>query len=223
MYIEFLRLLETIDKTVLIKDLPSSDMVLQMLNIAQLRYLKEVYFGDGNHELILEKADTLPNLLVNETTSVLANGDTIFNYSNILNLNTLNKDFLFYVRSDSKVSRSAMPVVSEQWVTNEFIKVSDIDKYLTTPFNTPIIVKPGCYIQVTDTGLQLRILYDSYTTLGLSNTLHIEYLKKPNNIDFDIDSELPSFLHEEIVKLAVDLYINYYKFRLSGLTQSKEQ
>jgi len=224
MYIEFVRLLQFIDKSVLEKDLPTSNSVLQMLNIAQLRYLKEVYFNNEDYDTILEKSESIKNLIVRSLFTPSANIGALSNNSKVVTLSNIEPSFLFYIRSDSKITRSDLPSIdTAKWIPNDYIKIRDKEKYLTNPFNNPIIVKPGCYIEKSGEDLHLVILYDQYTTLSETNSVSIEYIKEPDEITFDVNCELPSHLHEEIVKLAVDLYINYYKFRLSTNTQSKTQ
>ena len=229
MYIEFLRLLETIDKSVLISDLPSSDMILQILNISQIRYLKEIYFKDGNYEIILNKADELRDLVSRElaNTALITTGP-MKNIGSTVDLSGLT-NFMFYIRSDSKIVRSAMPIIGDysnntgaEWIPNEYIKYEVKDKFLTTPINKPIIVKPGCYIE-NDSINQLVILYDSFTKLTLTDGISIEFIKEPSLMTMIVSCELPNFMHEDIVKFAVDLYINNYKFRLSGINQSQKQ
>ena len=218
MNIEFLRLLKAINKELVLSELPDTETIMQMLTISQIRYLKEVYLKDGEHQVILNKADELRDLTRRKLVDCTAiSSGPLDGIASTVNLTTSASDFMFYIRSDSKLTRSAMPIISTaSWMPNEYIKYTDKDKFLTTPVHTPIIIKPGCFLENTGTANSLVILYDSYTTLGTTGAISLEYIKEPDDITLEAggESELPNFMHEDIVKFAVDIYINNYKLRL---------
>lgn len=225
MNIEFIRLLKAINKELVLSELPDTETIAQMLNISQIRYLKEIYFGNGEYERILSKADEVRDLIRRVTVNSTATSTAPYTYNSesiasIVDLSQVT-DFMFYIRSDSKITRSAMPLVeTASWMPNEFIKYSEKDKFLTTPVNIPIITKPGCYIENSGTNNILVIIHDIYTTITTTGGVNLEYIKLPRNIVISndsnsVDSELPNFMHEDIVRFAVDTYINNYKLRLA--------
>lgn len=220
MQIEFLRLLKLINKELVLSELPNSETIFQMLNISQIRYLKEIYFGNGEYERILSKADEVRDLIRRVTVNSTATSTAPYTYNSksiasIVDLSQVT-DFMFYIRSDSKITRSAMPLVeTPSWMPNEFIKYSEKDKFLTTPVNIPIITKPGCYIENSGLSNSLVIIHDIYTIITDSKGVSIEYIKTPKDITNDNTSDLPNYLHEDVVKFAVEIYINNYKLRLN--------
>jgi hypothetical protein len=224
MNIEFLRLLRAINKELALSEIPDTETILQMLTISQIRYLKEVYLKDGEHSNILNKSDELRDLIRRELVAcTVIDTGPLTNIAYSVDLSTLDNDFMFYIRSDSKLTRTAMPVIDTiggAWMPNEYIKYADKDKFLTTPIHIPIIIKPGCFIENTGSANSLIIICDDYTeleeTIGVDAGISLEYIKEPADITLEVggDSELPNFMHEEIVKFAVDIYINNYKLRL---------
>ena len=231
MNIEFLRLLEAISKELVESEIPDTETIFQMLNISQIRYLKEIYFKDGEHQNILNKADELRDLVTRElvdSTAIAAGSlsgiastvDSLANIAYTVDLNTLSDEFMFYIRSDSKVTRTTIHTCTAQWMPNEYIKYADKDKYITSPVNSPIIVKPGCYIE-NDSTNNLVILHDIYTTLETTDGVSIEFIKEPTLMTISVNCELPNFMHEDVVKFAVETYITNYKFKIMN-TKSKD-
>jgi len=216
MNIEFLRLLKAINKDLIKSEVPDTETILQMLNIAQVRYLKEVYFKDGNHYIVINKTDELRDLIRRELIdcSRIEDNGPLHQIAYSVDLSGLTYEFMFYIRSDSKITRTGIRTCTAEWMPNEYIKYSDKEKFLTTPVNTPSYVQPGCYIENTGSVNSLIIIHDSYTTLTTTNGVSIEYIKKPADLSLSQNSELPNYTHEEIVKFAVDIYVDNYKFRL---------
>jgi len=218
MNIEFLRLLKTINNELVISELPDTETILEMLNISQIRYLKEVYLKDGNHSIVLDKTDELRDLIRRELincTRIEDNGP-LHQIAYSVDLSSLSDEFMFYVRSDSKVTRTDIHTCTTKWFPNEYIKYSEKEKFLTTPVNNPIITKPGCYIENDGSGNVLVIIHDSFTTLTTTSGVNIEYMKEPVDMSLSQNSELPNYMHEDIVRFAVNMYISEYKFKLSA-------
>ena len=221
MNIEFLRLLEAISKELVESEIPDTETIFQMLNISQIRYLKEIYFKDGEHQNILNKADELRDLVTREPVNCtkISTG-SLANIAYTVDLDTLSENFMFYIRSDSKITRTTIHTCTAQWMPNEYIKYADKDKYITSPVNSPIIVKPGCYIE-NDSTNNLVILHDIYTTLETTDGVSIEFIKEPTLMTISVNCELPNFMHEDVVKFAVETYITNYKFKIMN-TKSKD-
>lgn len=222
MQIEFMRLLKAISNQLVTSELPNSNTIFQMLTISQIRYLKEIYFKDGSHEVIIEKADELKDLTRRTLLDTSSATGALSGIAVQASLNSVT-DFMFYIRSDSKLTRTAVPVISsEKWMPNEFIKYSEKDNFLTTPVHNPIIIKPGCYIENSGSANNLIVIHDAYTTIETTGGVSLEYIKEPVDITESVSSELPNFMHEDIVKFAVDIYINSYKLRLAA-TNNKQK
>jgi len=216
MNIEFLRLLEAINPELVKSQIPDSETIFQMLNISQTRYLKEIYFRDGEHQNILNKADELRDLVTRELVNCtkISTG-SLANIAYTVDLSTLSENFMFYIRSTSKITRTTIHTCSGEWMPNEYIKYADKDKFITTPVHKPIILKPGCFIE-NDSTNNLVILHDTFTTLELTDGVSIEFIKEPADISLSQQPEIPNFMHEEVVKFAVDMYIINYKFKLAN-------
>lgn len=150
-------------------------------------------------------------------------------------------NYLLYIRSNSLTTTNyrksietttSIPVpgtippasvlsVSYESIPNKMIKEDDIDKIVTTNFNKPIIRNPRVTLNVrSDDNTALTLITDSYTKVW---AIDLRYYRKPlpfNVIGVDgteiLDTcELPISTHQEIVELAVEMFITEAKYRLN--------
>lgn len=224
---EFERLLETIYPESKIEDKQDTDTVLLALNIAQRRFLYEKYLSKStikeNIEYLQKRSDDLRNLIIRGElmSPIPIPSGPLSGIGYTVNLSILANKYLFYLRSDTLLTRiNAPPIVSiATWTPNEIVNsYEEINKVVTTIYNKPILRQP---IVALESANKLLIVTDSYTTVGLSNTIAITYLKFPKDLGFGDTStntttcELAEHTHEEIVRSAVDIYVKEYKFLLS--------
>ena len=108
-------------------------------------------------------------------------------------------------------------VCSSDLTPNRVANYDEIDKIVTTPTNKPILRKPVILFAEID---KIYIHYDQYTTIV---SYALTYLRKPKLLVLDVNDtvtetdecELAIHTHEEIVKMAVSMYIDEYKTHLS--------
>ena len=204
---------------------PNTYTVLRFLNLAQNRYIKEKYLSNpdmrANIEFVRKRSDDLRNLIkrYGTTSPVLSHPATGASNRVII---TLPSDYLFYIRSDSRVTRTALPVVTQQWTPNRETNYDEIFNIETGIYNTPILPHPIIVFEESD---RLVIYYDSYTSI---TGYEVTYLRKPKTLVIDdagsdetIECELAYHTHEEVTRMAAEMYTVEYKFRLAQKTDQE--
>lgn len=225
MQFEFEILLQTMWDGFSETERPSTYDVLRFLNLAQNRYIKDKYLSNpdmrSNIEFVRKRSDDLRNIIKRHggpaPISVPATGP-----DNRVII-SLPNDYLFYIRSDSKVTRTALPVATEKWTPNRETNYDEVEDVITGIYNTPILPNPIVVFEEYD---RILIIHDSYTTI---NGLELTYLRNPKTLVIDdpvagevVECELAHHTHEEITRMAADMYALEYKFRLQQREAKKE-
>jgi len=230
MQYEFTKLIQEMDESFESIKRPTSETIFRMLNYAIDRYIKEKYLSGPtmkqNVQEIQYRSDDLRNLIVRDKPLPMTTpGSTVYDASRF----ALPSDYMFYMRSDSQILK-VYPGANDpslpdfdipEWTPNRVADYSEIDKIVTTPTNKPILRKPVAIFETEDV---LSIFVDRYTTLY---ACILTYLRKPKLLVLDkryddletTECELAAHTHEEIVKLAVDMYIDKYKTHLTTTAQ----
>lgn len=222
---EFEKLVDIISPGFKIEHKFDTDIILLALNISQMRFLKERYLSGtlmDNIKLISSKQDELRNLIVSNEllTLVQLNTGMLATIGFEADLTQLGNIFMYYLRSATLLDHAVPPATtSAQWFTNIIADdYSLVDKVLTTPYNKPILRQPIVAFKTSD---KLNVVVDFYSTVEVSNGFSIDYLRQPKYLGITdtttttTECELIDYLHEEITKLAVDIYIKEYKFLLA--------
>lgn len=222
---EFEKLVDTISPGFKVNNKFDTDIILLALNVAQMRFIKERYLSGtvaDNIALISSKQDELRKLIVSNEllTLSLLNTGVLATIGFEADLTQLGETFMYYLRSATLMAHSAPPITAtSRWFTNQLASdYSLVDKVLTTPYNTPILRQPIAAFKSAD---KINIVVDSFSTVEVSNGFSIDYLRQPKYLAIadttttTTECELIDYLHEEITKLAVDIYIKEYKFLLA--------
>lgn len=194
---------------------PSED-VEYYLNKAQLELVKAKF---KNFEQTQEAINDLENL-INKNISIPteyggAESSALTNY--YTDYITLPEDLLYTISSRSELNY-AIPSISFSVVNdkrepdpesirrvsyNRYIQSDDIYKVLSDPFNTTRIISP-----VVDIGSTKLTVYTD-NRFVVDNVI-INYLRIPERIDIkeNLNGGLVPQLHEEVVQLAVDFFLN---------------
>jgi hypothetical protein len=108
-----------------------------------------------------------------------------------------------YLRSQSKLTRTMVPVVTDMYFANDMVDYSVIRLFETTDINRPIFSNPKCFIE----GEYLVVVGDAYSTIS---AIDLVYIRDPKALHLTVDSddytttcELPVELHERIVDVAI--------------------
>jgi len=88
-------------------------------------------------------------------------------------------DYIYYMLSRSKVTRSTVAVASAEWTSNKVITHDELDNVITTPFNDPILRKPCVLFEDSSS---MVIYSDSDTILS---DFELIYIRKPNKLILD--------------------------------------
>lgn len=203
-----------------------STTILKYLNEAQIKYIQESYLSSPSFyertRIIGNRLNDLRNLIY---TISLDNETINTNYDNTSTFRSSTVDVWHYINVSGTLSRIYPYTTSNTLIDLVAIEAGDVNKYLTTSINKPIILTP-VFTQThsdnvgTDNQLSVVVIYDSYTTFT-TDTLITQCLVKPKKLVFGSSSseettvcELAEYLHNEIVKLAVNLY-DQDKYKLS--------
>jgi len=217
---EFDKLIETVDPK--FKEEPvDTDTKLIMINIAQTRYLYNKYLNKPtfkeNIESIQKNFGDLRNLIVSEL--ITPDSITTGPLTGIgFRVGLTGISFLHYIRSDSYVTRT-QPISVTGW-TNNIVgdNYSDVGKITSNIYNKPILNEPIVYFEGSDVML---VIVDSYTTVDTnSDSISLTYLRSPKYMGLTasgnttLTCELQNYNHEEMIRLAVDIYLKEYKYML---------
>jgi len=245
MQISFIKELSTISPDIEYPNMVDSDTIFYFINLAQDRYLKENYISresvKENTEFLQKKIDDLKQLISRKvlfteiintaeptnpiTTSSLYSSEIKASADGAL-LFPLPTDYIYYIRSSSKLSGTYLSLTSKTWVENKLIDHSDINNsILINGLNTPIIRNPYVLLEKNPTGTTLSksymVLYrDSYSNLF---NIEITYIRKPKQIILTvsdsttqtIECELAISAHQEIVSYAVRMFTEEFKYKLT--------
>lgn len=155
-------------------------------------------------------------------TNTVANAEpSISNQS--ANSYALPSNFFLYLRSSCLVTGTYMNITTPASVPNKFITQDDVENISVSYFNSPILRQP-CALLTDET---LDIYHDSLTVLTACT---MTYIRKPLKITHttvvtDVSTltcELSSNVHQEIVELAVDIFISEAAYRI-GMKPNKQK
>ena len=230
---EFERLLATISKGFTTVEKPDTDTILLAMNIAQTRFVFTKYLNEGTTtktvEHLRKKADDLRNIIQpsEQLTATAINSGPYNGIGYTIPITSTSTPYLFYLRSDSYVSRvTALPTSGYIWTPNNLAdSIADLDNVTTNLFNKPILRQPIVALQSNG----ILLLTDSYTTVNSTGGFSMSYLRQPKYLGF-VDNatttttcELASHTHEELTRFAVDIYTKEYKFLLAGMGGKKQE
>ncbi len=172
--------------------------IYDFLTKAQLELVKNVYYTKGP-EPLQTLIDNQNGILTNITSSGWGNP-----YTYVLAGTDFPDDFLFYINSRVKVTRSNYPSISSPtWVDTMPTKYDDISNFVPGSDNVKIFYHPLSYINDDN----LSIIVDSYTTViesGTDPNVIMGYLKVPRDINqLILNPDVHEKFHNDIVELAV--------------------
>jgi len=126
----------------------------------------------------------------------------------------LPNDYLFLISSRSIVKDTANPAQTAgvqrtgtgtaTKVLNRQIQSDDIYRLLDDPFNTPIKADPLVDLAGGD-------LHVFTSDVFVVTDIEINYIKEPTEISESGNSDLPNFVHQDIVDLAVTMFLDKNK------------
>jgi hypothetical protein len=172
--------------------------ISSFLNTAQLDIIREAV-TNSRYDLI--------STIITDTSAIVSLTlvtDTLIKNSYTYDL-TLTTDYLYYISSQSKYTRTS-PTLTSDYVYNEEIDYRQAAQFVASPFNKPYFRIPKCFL----TNKKLRVLCDFYTTVI---ALIVTYVKIPAIISIDgiVPSNINEALHQDIVKRAVDVAVESIK------------
>lgn len=204
--------------------------ILDYLNRTVHRYIKLKYLSGNTFKTnafkIAQSPDDLGLLITNYSVAATGTPYPGIPHSEIFNTPA---DFLAYIRSSTGIIRTKPEQLAHagtELIPNIEIDFNDIDNLVSTAYNKPILVYPAVTLASSDPIAKATVLFtslvvitDSYSTI---QNISLDYIRDPKDISVTGDNcELATFLHEEIVKLAVSLYLDEYKLKLSGTQQTR--
>jgi len=189
---------------------PITDVTLRFLNDAYLKMLDNICKAPTFPESFLKvgaNMDSLRKFIVEQDVTPNVTIDA-FKYT--VQYGDLNLSYNYFVRALAKITRTAVPVITTpEWVETIPLHNKEVDAYITTIYNKPIIRIPGITYNQGENlePWSMDIYVDIYSTL---TSLKLYYIGQPEPLDIITDSEClfePESLCHDVVKLALD---NYY-------------
>ena len=234
MQLEFERLIQLANPEYVVNNKIDSDTIFYFLNAAQERFIKLNYMSLDNLKQTVENlrknTDTFKALIVNKD---LDNGINLEGglHGKRFALPVTDDDMFFlYLRSHSHVSGTYMDIPDKigeldnsAVAPNTLITQDEVDKILVSYYNMPILRQPCAVLESQLNGSTSIVVHvDSYTKLKKCNITYIRKPKKfnvirPTGSTAIVDTcELSPNVHQDIVELAVDMFITEGAFRLFG-------
>lgn len=203
-----------------------STTILKYLNDAQVEYIQKTYLSAPS---FLERSKVIGNNL-NDLRNIIKviplnaeESSTYYPYT--ASFRNSSYDVWHYIGVTGKLTRTFPYETIDTLIDLYPIDASEISKHYTTSINIPIILVP-VYTQVNSTignsenNLSILVVYDKYTTFT-TTYLTAHCLVRPKKISLDVQEsdetftcELADYLHEAIVRMAVNLY-DQDKYKLS--------
>lgn len=201
-----------------IKEKPDYYTIMLFLNRSQEKYIVDNFLSKAqvqtNIELIQKRSDILRNIIKRfEGTDTGALTATEVDGGIELALPT---DYLYYIKSFSSIESTLSSAASGKlWTPNRVINHDELDKIAANAYNSPLLRKP-CVLFEEDDKL---ILYKDALT-SVYNISYV-YLRDPKTLTIlspgateTNTCELDASTHNEIVELAVQMFIEDYKYKL---------
>lgn len=225
MILLFERLLQTTYKRAETEEKLDSYTIVKFLNQAQDRIMHDKYMNaptvQENIAIIERNNIDLNHLIITQSlTTAAATQLPYVGYAVTADLpNTAPNIFSYYIRSDSKLTRANLFVISSaSWVPNVIGSHDNLTGVLTNAWNSPILRNPVVLIEDND----IVVIGDTYTTLSTgADTLSLTYLRRPktlhettNDNTYTTQCEIATHSHEELVNVAFRMYTEEYKFKL---------
>ena len=200
---------------------PDTDTIFRYLNQAQVKYIKDKYLSAPTFyertRILGNSLNDLKNLIfIDSLTNVTAAPD----YVNTLIFKHATVSIWHYLSVSGKITRTHPYATTNSLIDLTPIEAGDLNKYLTTSINKPLILVPvftqtqGHGAGATENNETLLIVYDAYTTYESAGT-KAHYLVYPKTLVLTPDlvtvatqtdvCQLADYLHEEVVELAVAL------------------
>lgn len=229
----FEELLQTSNSLYNDSEKPDTDTIFRYLNLAQIEYIQKKYLSGTTFyektKIIGANLNDLKNMI--KTISFLESPNTPYTNSTLLKPDNI--AVWHYLSLTGIISRTAPYSTTLTPIDFTQIEAKDLNQYLTTSINKPIILVPVYSQTSTDLSNSLEdnsgiiVIHDSYTTLVPTST-KAQAMVYPRTLVLEVEAgeegrqtnicDIATYLHEDIVKFAVTLY-EQQKYKLI----SKEQ
>lgn len=239
MQVEFERILQVSNPEFVLKNKLDSDTIFYYLNAAQNRFINLNYTSlDSLKETVenlRKNTDTFKALIVTKSLTEGTELDEGVLGKRYKLPNTADDMFFLYLRSYSYVSGTYMDIpdtISEKdnkvLVPNKLITQDEIEKIMTSYYNLPILRQPCAVLDADmNSDSYITVYVDKYTKLKGCSITYIRKPKKfnviiPDSSDVIDHCELSENVHQEIVELAVRMFLeDAYKLYDNRNTNTK--
>jgi len=215
--------IQLISETMEIADKPSSDIIVYFLNLAQEKYIKENFLSRGqiqdNIEFIQKRSDTLRNIISRNTPAESVTPIAATEIDGGIELE-LPANYFYYIKSFSYLTNAITSPTTKMWTPNRPIEHYELDKVSNHLYNSPILRKPCVVFEEGDRVILYKdkdtnIYNISFIYLRKPYTLSLDATSDNNPVGYTNECELDEATHRDIIELAVRLFIEDYKYKLS--------
>ena len=207
----FYEYLETANETFKNIDRPSTDTVLRLLNDSYLQTLDNICRAETfplSAQKVGANLEAVRKLVLTEYLTTDGTRNPNISY---IQASSLSGQYAYFVKAEVEITRTAVPVIDPaEYVEVNPIHEKETQALLATIYNKPIIRVPGITF-IWDTTLDVwnfAIYTDIYSTISI---VRLTYVKVPDPLNNDNGSTCdlePESLCHDVVKKAVDGFIN---------------
>jgi len=212
---------------------PDTDTIFRYLNESQIKYIKEKYLSAPSFyertKILGNNLNDLKNLIKHLTLTNV----TVTPHTNTYLFKPTTAYVWHYISATGVITRTYPYATTTTLIDLMPVEAGEVNKYLTTSINKPLILVPVFTQTNNDTEdsynsiSSLMVIFDSYTTYTTTNT-KAHCLVMPRKLVLDASDaatetevcELADYLHEDIVRLAVDLF-EQQKYKLASKEDKK--
>ena len=217
----------------------TTDVIYSILSEYQNKYVTEIFTAMSQ----AERGTGVSKVLHDSIKTLVRHKIIAVDYKNIdsdkfTSVFAVPEDYYLYIRSNSIINKNykkESKLATSVSTPNLDIKHEDVKHVLNTFYNDGAIVRNPLVVleSLSNTSPYIKVIHDKYTNITSLDLTYCYFPHSFNVLKFnDNDTskgavysycELPFECFDNLVTGAIDLYIQNYKFKLSGNKQTNKE